>query len=345
MTFRNERRRDYAARDRARIARHSRPQRVLGGTAFVCVALASVWTLYVNLAGKDADQVDVVGTRGDKLVTVKRDPPARSDNYAFLFDPHAALGLAAGTFARSAPVQPSRQAAAASPPPQPAVQETQDIAPTSPSADRIAQSAAVPVPQLHPAQIRNAPVRVSADTNRTDPHAPADQTFFEKLFGKPAFEKLFGKPANVALAYAAPDDGGILARQNIAARYDRWTAVYDISAHKVYMPDGTQLEAHSGLGSRLDDPRYAAEKDYGVTPPATYDLAPRETLFHGVRALRLVPEDEGKVFGRSGFLAHSFMLGPNGDSNGCVSFRNYDAFLQAYDNQQVKRLVVVTRLD
>ena len=37
--------------------------------------------------------------------------------------------------------------------------------------------------------------------------------------------------------------------------YDRQTAVYDISAHTVYLPDGTRLEAHSGLGSKIDDPR------------------------------------------------------------------------------------------
>jgi hypothetical protein len=67
----------------------------------------------------------------------------------------------------------------------------------------------------------------------------------------------------------------------------------------------------------------------------------RESLFHGVQALRLVPKDEAKVFGRSGLLAHSFMLGPNGDSNGCVSFRDYEAFLHAYLNHEVKRLVVV----
>lgn len=36
------------------------------------------------------------------------------------------------------------------------------------------------------------------------------------------------------------------------------------------------------------------------------------------------------------------MLGPNGDSNGCISFRNYDRFLQAYLRGEVKRLVVVT---
>ena len=111
------------------------------------------------------------------------------------------------------------------------------------------------------------------------------------------------------------------------------------------MPDGTRLEAHSGLGDRLDDPRYPDEKMHGVTPPNVYDLSLRESPFHGVRALRMIPEDEARTFGRSGLLAHTYMLGPNGDSNGCVSFKNYDAFLQAYLNHEIKRLAVVTRLD
>ena len=41
---------------------------------------------------------------------------------------------------------------------------------------------------------------------------------------------------------------------------DEWTAVYDISARTVYMPDGTKLEAHSGFGKSLDDPAQVAEK-------------------------------------------------------------------------------------
>ena len=131
----------------------------------------------------------------------------------------------------------------------------------------------------------------------------------------------------------------------IPGRYDRWTAVYDISAHKVYMPDGTTLEAHSGYGNRLDDPRHVDERMRGATPPTVYDLKLRESLFHGVQAIRLIPEDEDHVFGRSGLLAHTYMLGPNGDSNGCVSFRNYNAFLQAYLGQKIKRLAVVTHLE
>jgi hypothetical protein len=129
-----------------------------------------------------------------------------------------------------------------------------------------------------------------------------------------------------------------------AAGYDRWTAVYDISAHTVYLPDGTRLEAHSGLGDRLDDPRYVDERDRGATPPHLYELTLRESLFHGVQALRLTPIGEGFSFDRVGLLAHPYMLGPNGDSNGCVSFKDYDAFLRAFQSGEVKRLAVVAKL-
>jgi hypothetical protein len=70
-----------------------------------------------------------------------------------------------------------------------------------------------------------------------------------------------------------------------------------------------------------------------------YDISART-----IHLLRLTPIDNN-VFGRAGLLAHTFMLGPNGDSKGCVSFRNYDAFLQAYLRGEVKRLAVVARLN
>jgi hypothetical protein len=38
------------------------------------------------------------------------------------------------------------------------------------------------------------------------------------------------------------------------------------------------------------------------------------------------------------------MLGPNGDSNGCVSIRNYDRFLKAFNDGEINRLVVVPSL-
>jgi hypothetical protein len=38
------------------------------------------------------------------------------------------------------------------------------------------------------------------------------------------------------------------------------------------------------------------------------------------------------------------MLGPNGDSNGCVSIRDYERFLKAYSDGEITRLVVVPNI-
>lgn len=122
------------------------------------------------------------------------------------------------------------------------------------------------------------------------------------------------------------------------------TAVYDIAGHTVYMPDGTRLEAHSGLGAFRDDPAHIRKKMRGPTPPNVYELTMRERLFHGVRAIRLNPARGSTMFGRDGMLAHTYMLGANGQSNGCVSFKNYSAFLRAFLRGEVTRMVVVPRL-
>ena len=122
------------------------------------------------------------------------------------------------------------------------------------------------------------------------------------------------------------------------------TAIYDISARAVYLPNGEKLEAHSGFGEHMDDPRSVALKMRGVTPPNVYTLSLRERLFHGDRAIRLTPVEPDKMYGRNGFLAHSYLLGPNGQSNGCVSISNYPKFLNAFLNGEIDRLVVVERL-
>ena len=171
---------------------------------------------------------------------------------------------------------------------------------------------------------------------------PDTRTFFDKLLG------VAPPPPPAALAYAAldpaPVEPGPVRRLNPMPAPDAQAgiAVYDISARTVTLPGGERLEAHSGLGAWLDDPRYVHARMRGATPPGTYDLTMRERLFHGVRALRLNPVGgSAAIFGRAGLLAHTFMLGPNGDSNGCVSFRNYDRFLQAYLRGEIRRLVVV----
>jgi hypothetical protein len=173
---------------------------------------------------------------------------------------------------------------------------------------------------------------------------------------QPMVEKLWGKqPASGGLlAYASADasvTGSIIDTRSQnpmmggAPPYDRQTAVYDLAAKTVYLPDGTRLEAHSGLGSKMDDVRYSHVRMQGVTPPHIYELKPRETLFHGVPALRLTPlGGEEKIHGRDGLLAHSYMLGPSGQSNGCVSFADYYAFLDAYKNKGIRRLAVLAKV-
>jgi hypothetical protein len=354
MTFGTERRSSFS--DHRRLPPNVLPQRVLDGVALAFVAMLCAWTV-CGLADTGADQTDAATTRGDrldvavtfgdgfarassrgdKLAVLK--PRAPSNVYASLFDPRFSLDRPSG-FTNDAPQRPDLVALTPSPPAFSAANRTTPDIPLPPTRDRATKSAASTAPRLGP--IRTAAGRDGGPgTQAALDTATNRPTFFQSIF-----EKLFGKSAPVRLAYAATDDAGLSVGRSIAAgRYDRWTAVYDISTHTVYMPDGTRLEAHSGLGSWLDDPRHPDEKMRGVTPPNTYDLEVRESLFHGVRALRLIPQDEEKVFGRRGLLAHTYMLGPNGDSNGCVSIKNYDAFLQAYLKHEIKQLAVVTRLE
>jgi hypothetical protein len=167
---------------------------------------------------------------------------------------------------------------------------------------------------------------------------PDDRTLLQKLSD-------LLPSGRVTLASLGPDTGVFHDGPDLAALgYDKLTAVYDISAHAVYMPNGTRLEAHSGMGNLMDDPEHVRERMVGATPPTAYDLKPREKLFHGVPALRMIPQDSNATLGRTGLLAHSYMLGPRGDSNGCVSFKNYDAFLKSYRDGEVTHMVVVPSL-
>lgn len=224
---------------------------------------------------------------------------------------------------------------------------------------------AVPMPVPRPAELAAPPAEAQPPRLAQQPAAPSrrnrtaaaaapaptpedNRNFFEKLFG------VQKQQPGTALAYAAPQDDivdrGRVTRMSPSLgtppqTAEAGTAIYDISAKMVYMPNGERLEAHSGLGEYLDDPRYAHVRMKGVTPPHTYTLTEREALFHGVRALRLNPVGgSGAIHGRAGLLAHTFMLGPRGDSNGCISFRDYNRFLQAYLRGEVKRITVVASL-
>jgi hypothetical protein len=203
------------------------------------------------------------------------------------------------------------------------------------AAPRVAAAAAAPraaarsvVAQVAPNQA--APKRspdarfqlASADTSLPLGYAPADQ--------------VKGSAMGTSLKGLTPKDADL----GDTSR----TAIYDISARTVYLPNGRRLEAHSGLGDHMDDIRYVHMRMTGPTPPNVYQLRMRESLFHGTRAIRLIPTDDSKMHGRAGILAHPYLLGPNGQSNGCVSFSNYAEFLDAYERGEINRLVVVERL-
>jgi Protein of unknown function (DUF2778) len=192
----------------------------------------------------------------------------------------------------------------------------------------------------------------AAETTEADERAydapPPSPDAGERATASPAAGRSAPKLASVnsssPLAGAAKKRLRTADASNPASGADSRTAIYDISAHTVYLPNGRRLEAHSGLGGQMDDPRYITAKGRGPTPPNVYDLTLREEMFHGVRAIRLNPVDDGKMFGRAGMLAHTYMLGPNGQSNGCVSFSDYPAFLNAFLRGEVDRLVVVDHL-
>jgi hypothetical protein len=182
-----------------------------------------------------------------------------------------------------------------------------------------------------PAPARRAIDAVDAVASRAPAYALASAS--ESVASLSAPSETRPRPMTIASAVAAFSEP------------DSKIAIYDIAAHTVYMPNGDTLEAHSGLGERLDNPRYVNVKMKGPTPPNVYKMSLRERAFHGVRAIRLNPVDESKMFGRDGMLAHTYMLRNRGHSNGCVVFGNYPAFLAAFERGEVDRLVVVEHLD
>ncbi|CTQ55723.1 hypothetical protein LP7551_04269 [Roseibium album] len=160
------------------------------------------------------------------------------------------------------------------------------------------------------------------------------------------------------LAYAAPGDpsdtengtfSGIgklfNGSRNGMPSAARGIAVYDISAAVVHMPDGTKLEAHSGIGHRKDNPKHAYVRNLGPTPPNIYKLRMRERLFHGVEAIRMLPHDRAAMKGRDGMLAHTPLLRRSNGSHGCVAFKHYAKFLKAFKAGKVKTMIVVPSMD
>ncbi len=296
--------------------------------------------------------------------------PALANPHSALLNPAYSLGQAPASFGTSSPLAawrplaatPTKKPVTAPEPdrpddvavlPLPALPAAPLAAPPQPALPASPQIANVPLPiprpsSLRPPETSEARIAAKVPVRRTRNAAVApvpedNRNFFQKLFGIP-------QQPGTALAYAAPQDDVVDRSRSrrlsplvtppptTAAA----TAVYDISAQMLYLPNGEKLEAHSGLGEKMDDPRYVHVRMHGATPPHVYDLKEREALFHGHRAVRLHPVGgSGAIYGRAGLLLHPYLLGPRGDSNGCVSIRDYERFLKAFLRGEVKRLVVV----
>ncbi|MGY8662234.1 DUF2778 domain-containing protein [Bradyrhizobium sp. UFLA05-109] len=214
---------------------------------------------------------------------------------------------------------------------------TEDDKQVAEPAAPLSQKPDVPMPRSRPVQADLASQVASSQAFADSLPKGDNRSLLQK------FSDMF--PGKVRLASLTPDSGLFRQGPDLAALgYDPKTAIYDLSAKAVYLPSGVALEAHSGMGAMMDDPDHVDQRMVGATPPATYELKPREKLFHGVRALRMTPVDGTSALGRVGLLTHPYMLGPRGDSNGCVSIKFYDRFLKAYDDGEVNRLIVVPNL-
>src|SRR5665213_1281795 len=372
-----------AARKRKRSSRKAISCNLVGGAAVACLVLGCGWAVYSNIFSTGV--YPTLGSAGYDEPVVKRAPvvaarsAAENIKEAFAALPAQSPAIAKSvTVASISPTQFNERFTAAEPqgvvsaaPAEAAAAPAPKIvapklaeAPKPMSAPRLAEAQKAkeaapaqvalnvpPPPEAKPAKGPGSTIRDMAQRAKAAVMSIASNdrlSITAKLWGK--------QPSRGSLLSYASADASITGSlgeterpQNPAlggsAPYDRSTAVYDISAHMVYLPDGGKLEAHSGLGDKLDDPHSANIRMRGVTPPHIYELKPREALFHGVPALRLNPiGGEETIFGRSGLLAHTFMLGPNGDSNGCVSFRDYNAFLNAYRHQGITKLAVVARV-
>ncbi|MGD9658662.1 MAG: DUF2778 domain-containing protein, partial [Methylocystis sp.] len=333
--------------DRRIYSRKSSSHLVIAGAAFAVSVSAGFWAL--SQRANPGDQIAAApAAQKSRITQNSRAAPNPYGAIVGLGGRPQSLAMADATMrgGLDASVQPAAHTPSA------AVPEAAG------AAEQVASAEDAPLPPRRPAELSVASrglyegsLRRMARTTVVPASPPDDRSMFEKFFGlgdaaQEARKEQQQRPRGQALAYASTDTSvlsdlksGILGGAGGAAgvavgpatRYDRYTAVYDISAHTVYLPDGRKLEAHSGLREHIDDPRYVHLRMRGATPPHVYDLSPREALFHGVEALRLTPVGgQGAIFGRAGLLAHTYMLGPRGDSNGCVSFRDYQAFLRAY---------------
>ena len=190
-----------------------------------------------------------------------------------------------------------------------------------------------------PSQIPLPEARPLMETVVTDPK-PADE--------KPVTRK--NPDTRSGLAYAKPERSlfGDLFKSRTSG--GAWpgkgtkVAIYDVSNATVYLPDGTKLRAHSGIGTMRDNPRYEHVTMKGPTPAGIYRLSMREKRFYGVEAIRMTSIDGRDPKNRTGLLTHTNLLRGQIGSHGCVAFQNYQPFLNAFKRGKVTMMVVVPEL-
>jgi Tlde1 domain len=361
-----------AGRHRRKSSRKAASRTLFGGAAIACLVIGCGWTVYSNIINAnayptigDADHVEAarpkVAERSaveviqETFAALPEQPivvaAITQDMFNERFSAAHTDGVASNA-ASAPPAEAPKLAARESKPVEaPVLAEAPKTKPAAPAQlalnvppPVVPAAPSPPAAEAKPSKLRDMAQRAKAAVMSIA--SSEKPSIVEKLWGK--------EPSHALLSYASADasaiTGSIGREQNPimggSPPYDRDTAVYDITARTVYLPDGTRLEAHSGLGDNMDDPRSQKIRMRGVTPPHIYALKPRESLFHGVAALRLTPiGGEDAIYGRDGLLAHTFMLGGSGASNGCVSFRDYNAFLNAYHNQGIRKLAVVARVE
>ena len=198
--------------------------------------------------------------------------------------------------------------------------------------DELALPSSIPLPEARPLietvvaepkATEEKPVvrakRDQEDDAKDLAHEKPERSLFGDLFKSKANDKVWlGKGTNVA--------------------------IYDVSNATVYMPDGTKLRAHSGIGHMRDKPRFEHVKMNGPTPAGIYRLSMREKRFYGVEAIRMTSIDGRDPKNRTGLLTHTNLLRGQKGSHGCVAFQNYQPFLKAFKRGQITMMVVVPEL-
>ncbi|MGY4371974.1 hypothetical protein ACVW1A_008039 [Bradyrhizobium sp. LB1.3] len=253
-------------------------QSALGAAVIGCVVLGAGWTVYSNIFA--ASVYPTVGSSAYDEPVIKRAPrvalreagEAVKEAFALLpdrlqvaapisremFNDRFAAAATQGVTSNAASAAPATKVAEATAKPS-VIARVAEVLKSGPA--KIADAAKSKRADA-PVQLASADPAEIVPTPEAKPKSFADrakaavmsvtgprQSMVEKLWGK-------REPSGGLLAYASADASVTASiapkEQNPmlggSAPYDRSTAVYDISAKTVYLPDGTKLEAHSGLG-------------------------------------------------------------------------------------------------